>query len=396
PLAPRLAHMVLKAAETGQAPSAARIAALLTERNLGGRDADLRHRLEALDRDRSPRARDAKALADRWARMTGRAGKGEELSDGLLLAFAYPERIARARGPQGEFQLVSGRGAFLESTDALARETWLAVAELGGGERRDRILLAAPLGEAELLAAFAGQLTTEDRLEESGAGRLRAKRLTRLGRVTIREAIDDNPDPAIIAAALADRVRAEGVSVLPWGDSAIAFRQRLAFLRARDPSWPDLSDTALIASLDDWLSPLLIGVRSLSALKPDALEGALRTLVPRDLQRRLDGEAPARWTAPTGNSFAIDYAAEAGPRVDVRVQEVFGLAQHPTAGGVPVTMSLLSPGHRPIQTTKDLPGFWKGSWKDVRADMRGRYPKHLWPEDPAAAEPTARAKPRGT
>jgi ATP-dependent helicase HrpB len=396
PLAPRLAHMVLKAAETGQALSAARIAALLTERNLGGRDTDLRHRLEALDRDRSPRARDAKALADRWARMTGRAGKGEELSDGLLLAFAYPERIARARGPQGEFQLVSGRGAFLEATDALARETWLAVAELGGGERRDRILLAAPVEEAELLSAFAGQVITEDRLEESGAGRLRAKRLTRLGRLTIREAIDDNPDPAMIAAALADRVRVEGVSVLPWGDSVIAFRQRLAFLRARDPSWPDLSDTALIASLDDWLSPLLIGVRSLSALKPDALEGALRTLVPWDLQRRLDSEAPARWSAPTGNSFAIDYAAEAGPRVDVRVQEVFGLAQHPTVGGVPLTMSLLSPGHRPIQTTKDLPGFWKGSWKDVRADMRGRYPKHLWPEDPATAEPTARAKPRGT
>ena len=126
------------------------------------------------------------------------------------------------------------------------------------------------------------------------------------------------------------------------------------------------------------------------------LDGALRTLIPWDLQRRLDAEAPARWTAPTGNSFAVDYAAEGGPRVDVRVQEVFGLAIHPTVAGVPITMSLLSPGHRPIQTTKDLPGFWKGSWKDVRSDMRGRYPKHVWPEDPATAAPTARAKPRGT
>lgn len=396
PLPPRLAHMVLKAAATGQAPRAARIAALITERNLGGRDVDLRHRLEALDRDRSPRARDAKALADRWASLSGPSGRGEPLSDGLLLAFAYPERIARARGPQGEFRLVSGRGAFVEATDALARETWLAVAELGGGERRDRISLAAPLDEPELLAAFAAQLTTEDRLEESGARRLRAKRLTRLGRLTVRETIDDNPDPALIAAALADRVRAEGLAALPWGDGATALRQRLAFLRARDPSWPDLADAALLDRLGDWLTPLLPGVRSLAALKPDALESGLRALIPWDLQRRLDAAAPARWTAPTGNTFAIDYAAEAGPRVDVRVQEVFGLAAHPTAGGVPLTMSLLSPGHRPIQTTKDLPGFWKGSWKDVRADMRGRYPKHLWPEDPASAEPTARAKPRGT
>jgi ATP-dependent helicase HrpB len=396
PLPPRLAHMVLKAAATGQPTRAARIAALVTERNLGGRDVDLRHRLEALDRDRSPRARDARTLADRWAGMSGRAGRGEPLSDGLLLAFAYPERIARARGPQGEFQLVSGRGAFVEATDALARETWLAVAELGGGERRDRISLAAPLDESELLAAFAAQLTTEDCLEESGAGRLRAKRLTRLGRLTVRETIDDNPDPALIAAALADRVRAEGLAALPWGDGATALRQRLAFLRAKDSAWPDLSNGILLDRIDDWLSPLLTGVRSLAALKPDALEGALRALIPWDLQRRLDAEAPARWTAPTGNSFAIDYAAEAGPRVDVRVQEVFGLAAHPTVAGVPITMSLLSPGHRPIQTTKDLPGFWKGSWKDVRADMRGRYPKHLWPEDPAAAAPTARAKPRGT
>ncbi|MBJ7412329.1 MAG: ATP-dependent helicase HrpB, partial [Phenylobacterium sp.] len=395
PLAPRLAHMVLKAAETGQALRAARIAALITERGLGGRDADLRHRLDALERDRSPRARDAKALADRWTGLSGKPGKGEPLSDGLLLAFAYPERVAKARGGQGEFQLVTGRGAFVEPTDALAREPWLAVAELGGGDRRDRILLAAPLEPAELVA-FEAQFEVEERLEESGGGRLRAKRLTRLGRLTIREEVDDSPDPALIARALADRVRREGVKALPWGAAALSLRERLAFLHARDPAWPDLSDAALLARLDEWLTPVLTGVRGLSALKPDTLDGALRTLVPWDLQRRLDAEAPARWTAPTGNSFLIDYAAEGGPRVDVRVQEVFGIAQHPTVAGVPITMSLLSPGHRPIQTTKDLPGFWKGSWKDVRSDMRGRYPKHVWPEDPATAAPTARAKPRGT
>ena len=400
PLAPRLAHMVLKAQASGQGLRAARIAALLTERGLGGRDTDLRHRLDALDRDRTPRARDAKTLADRWAGLVGRGGRtdAEPLSDGQLLAFAYPERVARARGPLGEFQLVSGRGAYLEPTDALARETWLAVGELGGGERRDRILLAAPLEEAEILVAFADQLEEEDRLEESGAGRLRAKRLLRLGRLTVRETIDDNPDPALVARALVDRVRGDGLAAVPFGPAAQTLRERIAFLRKANPEWPDLSDAAMVARLDDWLTPLLSGVRSLAALKPDALDAALRALVPWDLQRRLDAEAPARWTAPTGNSFTVDYAANGGPRVDVRVQEVYGLAEHPTiAGGrVALTLALLSPAHRPIQTTQDLPGFWKGSWKDVRTDMRGRYPKHLWPENPASAAPTARAKPRGT
>jgi len=396
PLAPRLAHMVLKAADTGQAPRASRIAALVSEHNLGGRDVDLRHRLAAIDRDRSPHARDAKALAERWARLTRQAGGGEPLSDGLILAFAYPERIARARGPLGEFQLTSGRGAFLEPTDALARETWLAVAELGGGPRRDRILLAAPLTEPEIVAAFQGQLAEEDRLEESGGGRLRAKRILRLGRLAVRESVDDNPDPALISRALADRARAEGLANVPFGPAARTLRQRIAFLRRLDEAWPDLSDEALIARADEWLAPLLPGVRSLAALKPAALDDALRALIPWDRQRRLEAEAPARWAAPSGNSFEIDYAAEGGPRVEVRVQEVYGVSEHPQVAGVPLTLSLLSPAHRSIQTTKDLPGFWKGSWTEVRTEMKGRYPKHVWPEDPVSAAPTTRAKPRGT
>jgi ATP-dependent helicase HrpB len=186
------------------------------------------------------------------------------------------------------------------------------------------------------------------------------------------------------------------VEVLPWGEAARSLRERAAFLRRADPGVPDLSDAALVARLDEWLAPLLPGVRSLAALKPEALDAALRGLMPWDLQRRLDAEAPARWTAPTGNAFAVDYAAEGGPRVEVRVQEVYGLAEHPRLGGHPLTLALLSPAHRPIQTTKDLPGFWKGSWKDVRTEMRGRYPRHVWPEDPAAAQPTTRAKPRGS
>jgi len=395
PLAPRLAHMVLKAAGSGQAARAARIAALVTEQGLGGRDVDLRHRLEAFERDRSPRARDARALAERWTALAGKGRTGEPVEDGLLLAYAYPERIARARGPLGEFQLVGGRGAFVEPTDALAREPWLAVAELGGGERRDRILLAAPAPEPALLAAFAEQLETETRLEDSPGGRLRARTLTRLGRLVVRERVDDNPDPAQVAEALADRVRAEGLGALAWGPAAKALRARAAFLRGREgAAWPDLSDAALIARLDDWLTPLLTGVRSLAALTPEVLDGALRGLIPYDQQRRLEAAAPTHWTAPTGLRHPIDYAAEGGPRVEVRVQEVFGLATHPTAAGAPLTLALLSPARRPVQTTRDLPGFWRGSWKDVRADMRGRYPKHPWPEDPAAAQPTTRAKPR--
>jgi len=397
PLAPRLAHMVLKAAEMGQSARAARIAVLLAERGLGGRDAALGHRLDALERDRSPRARDARALADRWAGLAGRQGREAALSDGLLLAFAYPERVARARGPRGEYQLASGRGAFLEPTDALARESWLAVAELGGGERRDRILLAAPLSPPEIEAAFGARLVEDVRLEEVAGGKLRAKRVVRLGRLTLREQLEDNPDPALIAQALADRVRREGVLILPWGAGAKALRERIAFLRGFDEGWPDLSEAALAADLDAWLTPLLPGVRALAALKAEALEGALGALVPWDRLRELEAQAPARWTAPTGSSFAIDYAAEGGPRVEVRVQEVYGLGEHPAVAGgrAPLTLALLSPAHRPIQTTKDLPGFWRGSWKDVRSEMRGRYPKHVWPEDPAAAAPTTRAKPRG-
>lgn len=394
PLPPRLAHMVLRAAEHGQATRAARIAALVTERGIGGREAHLTHRLEAFERDRSPRARDARALAERWAGAV-RAGKGPALSDGQMLALAYPERVAKARGPQGEFQLATGRGAFIEPGDVLAREPWLAVAELGGGDRRDRILLAAPLTEGEILAAFAPILETEDRIEESPGGRIRARRLTRLGRLVLGETVDDNPPPDLVAHALAARLRREGLGGLRWGAAASALRQRVGFLRQQDPqTWPDLSDVALAGRLDDWLTPVLHGLRGLSDLTPDLLDGALRSLVPWDLQRRVEAELPTHWTAPTGNRAQIDYEAEGGPRVEIRVQEVFGLNEHPMVAGRPLTLALLSPARRPLQLTQDLPGFWRGSWRDVRADMRGRYPRHPWPEDPSIADPTTRAKPR--
>jgi ATP-dependent helicase HrpB len=395
PLAPRLAHMVIKAAASGQAARAAQIAAVLTEIGLGGRDADLRVRLEGFTRDRSPRARDARILAERWAKLAGPAGSEPEVPDGLLLAYAYPERIARARGARGEYLMVGGRGAFLDQTDALAREAWLAVAELGGGDRRDRVLLAAPIGEGDVLTAFKGQLEVESRLETGVSGKLRARIVTRLGRVVVREAFDGDPDPGRIAAALVDRVRTEGLGLLSWGEGAQRLRERVAFLRRSAPDdWPDLSDVGLMARIDEWLEPLLTGVRGLGDISASDLDGALHSLIPWDAQRRLDAAAPSHWTTPTGQRRPIDYAADGGPRLSVRVQELFGLSEHPVVAGEPLTFSLLSPAHRPIQTTRDLPGFWRGSWKDVRAEMRGRYPRHSWPEDPRNAPPTTRAKPR--
>ncbi|HRD28716.1 MAG TPA: ATP-dependent helicase C-terminal domain-containing protein, partial [Caulobacter sp.] len=232
-------------------------------------------------------------------------------------------------------------------------------------------------------------LVAEDRLEVEADGKVRGRRLLKLDRLTVEDRRIDRPDPDMIARALLDEVRRKGLAILPM-DAAAILRARLAFLG--EP----LTDTALIAGLEDWLAPLLKGRTSLATLSAGQVADAIRGLVPWDVQRRLDAETPLRFTAPTGNSFAIDYAAEGGPKVEVRVGELYGLSAHPTVAGTPLTFSLLSPGHKPIQTTKDIPGFWKGSWSDVRKDMRGRYPKHVWPEDPAAAAPVTRAKLRGT
>ncbi len=407
PLPPRLAHMVVWGARRGAGRRAALVAALLTERGLGGADADLRRRLERFERESGPRARDARALADRWARTAGEAARGpgggtkeaEPPDDGLLLAEAYPERVAKARGGAGEFQLVTGRGVYVEPTDALAREPWLAVAELGGGASRDRVLLAAPLEPAALAEAFAGQIIEEDRVETDPKGRVRARRVRRLGRLIVEERLLDRPDPALIAEVLLNRVRHEGLSALNLGEQSQALRARVAFARGLDESAaPDMSEAALIARLDDWLAPLVAGRSTLAGLDDHALAGALAGLMSWPERQGLDRLLPAAWTAPTGTRASIDYAAEGGPRIEIRVQELFGLAAHPAVadGRAPLTLALLSPARRPVQVTKDLPGFWAGSWKAVRVEMKGRYPRHVWPEDPAAAAPTTRAKPRGT
>ena len=404
PLPPRLARMVVDAARDGAAAIAAEIAALITERGLGGDDVDLRERLTALHRDRAPRARDARAMAQRWAQAApeeSNAAGGDEASAGALVALAYPERVAKNRGgASGAFLLVNGRGATVDPASPLAREPFLAVAELTGTAAHGRILSAAPVTLAEIEQRFADRITTrEDIIFDAASASLRARRSRRLGAITLAEQPMPVAPNETTAQKLADGIAGLGIARLPWSKALQHWRDRVMFLRAsEDDEWPDLSDASLARTAAEWLTPLVADKTALGEITADKLNNALRTLVPWPLQRRLDAEAPTHFEAPTGSQVPIDYEAEGGPKIAIRVQELFGLDRHPAVAGgrVPLVIELLSPAHRPVQTTRDLPGFWRGSYAAVRTEMRGRYPKHPWPEDPIAAPPTRRAKPRGT
>jgi len=404
PLPPRLARMVISAAELGHAGEAAEIAAVSVERGLGGNDADLARRLEGFRRDRSRRASDMRKLAAGWAGMasSGRLLQGprEEMSVARLLALAYPGRIGKARGAPGQFLLANGRGANLDAAHPLARSPFLVAAELSGAAASTRILLAAAADETDVLAAAGKRIRETDETEfDQSAAALRSRRVRRLEAITIATA-----PRAVVASEESARLLAEGiatlgVSRLPWSKAQIQLRDRVGFLRAAGGGeWPDLTDEALARTVVEWLAPFLAGKTKLSEISVDALGAALDALLPWSLQRRLDEEAPTHFAAPTGNRHAIDYQAASAPSLHIRVQELFGLTRHPSIanGRLALTLHLLSPARRPIQITRDLPGFWKGSWAAVRAEMKGRYPRHPWPDDPASAAPTARAKPRGT
>src|SRR5918993_665588 len=396
PLPPRLARMVLAAGERGQARD---VAAVLVERGLGGDALDLTERVERFRRDRSRRAEDMRRMAEGWAK--GRSGaRGEAHSIGALLTLAYPDRIARARGKTGEYLMANGRGAALEAHERLAREPYLAIAEVTGAAASARILAAAPISPDEI-EALVGQ-DIEQRHEVSfdrGARALRARAVRRYGALVLNERPLPVPATEDAARALAAGLVSLGLDALPWSKALAQWRERVMFLRgAEGDEWPDLSDAALAQAAEEWLAPHLVGKSSLNEIGPDTLSEALRGLLPWNLQRRLDLEAPTHMEVPTGSQIPVDYGAEEGPVLAVRVQELFGMDRHPAiaAGRVPLILHLLSPAQRPIQITRDLPGFWRGSWAAVRADMRGQYPKHPWPEDPLNAEPTRRAKPRGT
>ena len=400
PLPPRLARMVTDAAAEGAGVLAASIAAILTERGLGGDDVDLGHRLDNLRRDRSRRAEDARAMVTRWAGIAdGKRGNAEH-SPGSLLALAYPDRIAKNRGGGGgTFLLANGRGGTVDPASVLAREPFLVVAELTGAAAAGRIVLAAPMTLADIESRFADQIENREAITfDTASASLRARRSRRLGALILAEQAKPVAPDANNARLLAEGIAGLGISKLPWSKAQLQFRNRVNFLRrAEGDEWPDLSDDTLARTVAEWLAPFIVGKTALSQIGADDLAAALDTLLPWNLRRRLDAEAPTHFSAPSGSHVPIDYEAEEGPKLSIRVQELFGLAVHPTiaAGRVPLVIELLSPAHRPVQVTRDLPGFWRGSYKDVRTDLRGRYPKHPWPEDPLTAPATRRAKPRG-
>ncbi len=401
PLPPRLAAMVLRAADLGASDLAAEIAAVLVERGLGGTDIDLTLRLAGFRRDRGRRADDMRRLAKGWAAAAGGiAAKGASPSVPQLLALAYPDRVAVAREQRGQYLLANGRGAVVDAKESIAASPYLVVAELTGTAAAARIMIAASASQAEFEAAVRGRITEADELMFDVASRaVRARHVRRLDQIVLASrplALPRGPD---VSAALVVGIAGLGVSVLPWSKAQLQLRDRVAFLRAAGlANLPDLSDAALTASLSDWLEPYLLGKARLDDIGADDLTSALDQLVPWETRRLLDTEAPIQFEAPTGNRVAIDYDGPQAPAVHIRVQELFGLKTHPAiaAGKRPLTLHLLSPAHRPIQITANLPGFWAGSWASVKTDMKGRYPRHVWPDDPANAVPTARAKPRGT
>jgi ATP-dependent helicase HrpB len=400
-LPPRLARMIVDSARFGAGAEAAEIAAVLTERGLGGDSVDLDVRLDQFRRDRSQRAGSARSLAHRWAsQVASSSSQGkEELSTGVMLAFAFPDRVARNRG-NGSFLLANGRGAAVDQTAALARTPYIAVAELTGTAAQGRILLAAPITQEEIELRFADQIeSTEEIAFDRNAVAVRGRRKRTLHAITLSEAPLTLSPSAESARILADGLIAAGLDKLPWSKHLRQWRDRVMFLRkAEGESWPDLSDDALAAARDAWLVPALYDKISLKGLSAGDLSDALMTLLPWELRARLEREAPTHFEAPTGTMLPIDYEAEQGPTIAVRLQELFGLNTHPAIarGAVPLVLELLSPAQRPVQVTRDLPGFWRGSYAAVRSDLRGRYPRHPWPDDPANAMPTRRVKPRGT
>ncbi|HLG47963.1 MAG TPA: ATP-dependent helicase HrpB [Reyranella sp.] len=382
---PRLAHLVLKGRALKQGKVAALIAAILGERDfLRERDVDLRHRVDLALNGRAPRL-----INEAARRLTARDARDEAPDPsmtGALLALAYPDRIGRRRaGTANRYLLSGGRGAALPEGDPMSNEEFVVVADLDGAAQDARIFLAAPITLAEIEELY-GERIVDEEIVDWRDGSVVARRRRRLGALVLEDKPINRPDPEKVKAAMLAGLRQRG---LPWTDELQAWRQRIAFLRHVDQSWPDLSDEALLQSLD-WLEPFVDG-----AARRIDFASAVKALVPWDRQRQVDSLAPTHIEVPSGSHVPVDYANPAEPTLSVRLQEMFGLTDTPRiANRVPVTIHLLSPARRPVQVTRDLASFWKSAYRDVKAELKGRYPKHYWPDDPLIAEPTARAKPR--
>ncbi len=399
-LPPRLAAMAVSAAEDGQAEEACLLAVLLTEQGLGGNSIDLEDRLRRFKTERGDRAEASRGLARRMtiSLSTGKQS-GDPVQPGVLLMQAFPDRIALQRGGRGRFVMANGRGAELPDTERLAGSAMLVIADLTGRAGGQRILAAAEISRSDVEAHMPQAIVREDQtFFDRPSRQVRARRVTRLGAIVFEESPLPKPKGEPAARALAEGVRQLGLAVLPFSKEAAQLRDRIGFLhRTIGEPWPDMSDDALLSRMDEWFIPFQGEARGIDDIHSGTLSEGLQALVPHEVSRDLARLAPTHFEAPTGQRHPIHYDGDE-PLLSIRVQELFGLKAHPAIGGgrLPLLLELISPGHKPIQTTRDLPGFWAGSWKDVRADMRGRYPRHPWPEDPAHAAPTTRAKPRGT
>ncbi|WP_105372255.1 ATP-dependent helicase HrpB [Neorhizobium huautlense] len=399
-LPPRLSAMAISAAEEGLGRQACLLAVLLTEQGLGGNDVDLDERLRRFRNERGDRADSARKLAERIASNLPKAARaGEIVPAGRLLLHAYPDRVALQRGGRGRFVMTNGRGAELPETERLASAQMLVVADLTGRAAQARILAAAEITRADVEEELSDAIEQRDECFFDRASRqARARQVRRLGAIILEEKPLPRPHGEAAAKALADGVRELGLQALPFSRDGTQLRERIGFLnRTIGEPWPDMSDEALLARLDEWFVPFQSNASSLDAVDAGGLFEGLRSLIPHAAAQDLGKLAPTHFEAPTGQRHPIRYDGEE-PVLAIRVQELFGLKKHPAVAGgrLPLLLELTSPAHRPIQTTRDLPGFWAGSWKDVRAGMRGRYPRHPWPEDPSEASPTTRAKPRGT
>jgi ATP-dependent helicase HrpB len=417
PVHPRIAHMLIRSVPIGAGAMACDIAAMLGERDFvrginGPADADIAIRLELLharskaaalhgaqiDTGLLQRVAAESAALRRQLRIPNDPATGAS-SAGAVLALAYPDRIGQARGDakDGRFLLRNGRGAALTHPQGLSTAEYIVAAELDGDARSSRVFLGAALTQSEIDAQLADQMEIEEILEwDTRTRSVRARMRTRLGAITLSESTVSARGMEGATDLMLDVVRREGIQALPWSDAGKNTRERVAFVRARHSDWPDLSDESLMATLGEWLAPLLEGRTSIRELSNE-LDRALMAMLDWRQRADLDRLAPLQYVAPTGTHVAIDYSNPAAPSISVRLQEMFGVRQTPTvdAGSVPLTLELLSPARRAVQVTRDLEGFWRGSYFEVRKQLRGRYPKHVWPEDPLTAPPTARAKRRG-